>query len=105
MVLKLWPKRKMPIDEEIEILQERMRQDAEGGNWSSYEDKLALLNDMVTVKNHLKRRSDDPKSRVEYVKTFMVIAGGLAEILLIMNYEKIDNFATKAFGRVIRPKI
>lgn len=105
MALKLLPKRKMPIDEEIELLQKKMREEANSGDWSNYEESLELLNDMVAVKNHMNGKSDDPKNRIEYVKTLMVIAGGLAEIILIMNYEKLDNFKTKAFGRILRPKI
>lgn len=37
--------------------------------------------------------------------TILVVLGGVAEIVLIMSYENLHVISTKAFGRILRPKI
>lgn len=106
MKLKLWPKKKTKLDEHIEQLTEVMDEKAKTGRWSDYAEDLELLADISTVNNHLKGKIErDERNRTELIKTSMVIAAGITEILIMMNFEKIDSFTTKAMSRLIKPKI
>lgn len=91
------------LEREIGRLEESMSkiEDQTSVEYQKYQEMLTKLyeidNSVKTVKEG-NRRHLDPN-------TLLLAAGSLAEIVLIMNHERLYVIATKAMSRVVRAKL
>lgn len=97
-----WTIRKKDLlDEEIETVEELLRDETDVES-DSYKTLLGRLQSLYDLRN-AKRRSRDREPISP--NTILVVAGGIAEILLIMNYENLHVISTKAWSRILRGKV
>ena len=83
------------LNGQIQALLDEMRLE------DKYTEKYAQMADQLVKLYSLK--TNDKSKRVS-ADAILTVAGNLAAILLVLNYEKADVIASKAFG-FIRPKI
>ncbi len=88
--------KKITIDEEIERVL---------GVLSSLEPQC---DEYATVSRNLKELYEARSKKADHIVDFNVIAtilGGIAQIVVIMNYEQLHVFSTKALGWVLRGRM
>lgn len=84
------------IDRLVLILQDT---DPDSPEYDRLVEELRKLYDIQAKQKPVgEMKSIDPN-------TILVVLGGIAEIVLIMTYENLHVISTKAFGRILRPKI
>lgn len=91
------------LEKEIARLEETMSK-IEDQTSSEYQRCQEALEKLYTIDNAVKEVKQNNKRPID-PNTLLVVAGGLAEIVLIMNHERLYVIATKAMSRVIRAKI
>lgn len=69
-----------------------------------YQKCQETLSKLYEVDNTVKEVKQNGKHSID-PNTLLVVAGGLVEIVLIMNHERLYVIATKAMSRVIRAKL
>lgn len=89
------------LEKEIDRLVFKMSliEDQTSDEYKKYVDQLNALTGINVNSRSVKEvKAIDPN-------TILVVLGGLAEIVLIMSYENIHVLSTKAFNRILKPKI
>lgn len=94
-------RKKDALDEEIEEMEVILREETKitSDDYKKILNRLEQLYDLRSKKNGCRERE-----RIS-PNTVLVVAGGIAEILLIMNYENLHVISTKAWSRVLRGRI
>lgn len=95
-----WKKKKSKLEEEREAIIGLMHER------NTVDDDYMYL---VKVVEELDAAIERERSRKKVLKidpnTFLVVIGSIGEIILMMNHERLYSFTSKAFGRIIRPRI
>lgn len=87
---------KTALDEQIEDLHAQLQTEVPGTD--EFDHRLAALEKLYKIK------SAQPDNRVT-ADTKAVIAGNLAGILLILNFERVNVVTTKALGFVLKSRL
>lgn len=89
-------KQKDKLTWEINMLISEMR------NYEPYTQEYSTMaRNVETLMKASSYRKEPPVN----LNTLLTIAGSLAEILLILNYEQVNVVTTKAMSRLIKPKL
>lgn len=95
-----WQK-KSALEEGIEDLDRQLRNLTPGSEeYMELADKLDKLK-CIDRDNHSRYENRNQLN----VNTLLVVGGSIVEILLMMHYEELHSFTTKAMSRIIKPKI
>lgn len=97
---KLKKDRRTALEKEMDRLSTLLRDtDPDSPEYTLLIDELTQLSEIQAKQKPVKEvKRIDPN-------TVLVVLGGLAEIVLIMSYENLHVLSTKAFGRILRPRI
>lgn len=94
--------RRSAIQKELDFYYEALSEmEVDDPNYEKYLKRIDELLDLEAKrsgKSSVKREKLSPN-------TLLVVGGTIAEILLIMNHEKVDVIATKAWSRINRAKL
>lgn len=102
-----WPKKKpVVLQEDIDYLVEDM--ESTKPDTDEYKKKLDRLIELKKAQNFLLGKDNKRHLEVnatDLIKAGIGVIGGIAQILIIMHYEELSNFTTKAFGFINKPKV
>lgn len=101
---KLGIKKEVTLDDLIRYQLDTAWEHKDDYNEARYDYAVKQVKDLVDIKVKLKGLNKMAEIKID-PNTVIVVLGAIGEVLLIINHEQTGAIVSKAFSRVIRPRL